>query len=65
MKPLLILTLATAFVAGACTTMASDTANTDVGPVNAEVVRVPAAAARSAYRDVMIPAGTSRASQHA
>ena len=59
MKPLLILTLATALTAGACTTTASDTANTDLGPVNVEAPRAPAAVVRSAYRDVTIPAGTA------
>jgi hypothetical protein len=57
MKPLLILTLATALATGACTTTASDTADTPLASVKGEAARTPAV--RPAYREVTIPAGTT------
>jgi hypothetical protein len=58
MKPLLILTLGTALATGACSTTASDTADTPLGPVNSEAART-AGAVHPAYREVTIPAGTT------
>lgn len=59
MKPLLILTLGTALASGACTTTASDTADTPLGALNGEAARTPAGAVHPDYREVTIPAGTT------
>ena len=60
MKPLLILTLGTALATSACTTTASDTADTPLGSANGEAARTATGSSiRPAYRDVTIPAGTT------
>ena len=58
MKSLLILTLGTALATGACSTNASDTADTPLASVNGEAARTPAATVRPSYREATIPAGT-------
>jgi len=59
MKPLLILTLGTTLATCACSTTASDTADTPLGSVNGEAARTLDGTVRTVYREVTIPAGTT------
>ena len=56
---LLILTLAAAVTAGACGTSASDATDISLAAENGAAAETAATGARSAYRDVTIPSGTT------